>query len=190
MKKLNSIAMCAMILVAVACVDNDNKAAENNAEEAEMTEIEDQDQFIEYGEEDADPELYAPYDFEEVTAFLNKVYPNKINPATPDEASVTTERFHRYSSIELDYVPLYMTQEGFALDMVPNVKISVCDEVPYAYTVEWDRYADDPQHVQVTVCLEKDGDNFLIDNIYKPMYGDSDYPFLFNYSKAPVSCYE
>lgn len=185
MKKIFVLGLAAF--VAVGCGNSNGKGSGETVAE----EIEDQDQFIEYcEEEEIDTEGWSECDPEKVIAFLQTVYPNKKNPATPAEEDVTTARFHRYSGIEVDYVPLYMTQEGFAIDMVPNVKISKYDGIEDAYKVEWDRYADNPEHVEIIVTVIEFQGKIMIDNIYHPMYGDEGQEYLFDYTKDPVPVYD
>lgn len=127
------------------------------------------------------------FDEDEVRAFLSKVFPNSLDPEDlPEYEAITTDRFREHSSLSCEYDPVYMTQDAYAYDVLPNPTISKFNMYPNAYVVGWDRYPEeDRDHVlNIVVVTKKDG-KYLIDNILSNEGGHCF--LLFDYSRKPES---
>ena len=127
-------------------------------------------------------------DDEEILSFLNRVYPKTFdlpgeNPVE-DRASIMTARCQRYQSAELDYDPVYQTQDCYTAIKNPNSKIERYSKIPNAYKVSWSFSNNEKQ--TVVLVLVKENGTVLIDNFYS----EKDNSMLFDYTKEPVSIWE
>lgn len=125
------------------------------------------------------------FDEDEVIEFLKKVYPNSVKGEDlPGVENVTTERFREWCGLVCDYDPVYMTQDAYAYNRLPNPTYAPYKPYPNAYAVSWERY-EEAENVVNFVVVTKVDDEYKIDNILS-VEGAHCF-LLFNYAVKPES---
>ena len=125
------------------------------------------------------------FDEGEVIAFLEEVFPNSLDEKDlPDRETISTDRFREWCGLVCDYDPIYMTQDAYAYDVMPEPSFAAYKPYPNAYAVSWDRYEERERVVNFVVVTKVDG-RYMIDNILD-VSGVHCF-LLFNYSVKPES---